>query len=78
MVTCDLRLNEPRYASLPNIMKAKRKPIERADARGLGVDASPAPHDSPGSRPATPAIRRAGSRIVAELVDKLRSEAKVI
>ena len=41
IVTCDLRLNEPRYASLPNIMKAKKKPIEQINASDLGVDTSP-------------------------------------
>ena len=59
IVTCDLRLNEPRYASLPNIMKAKKKPIEQLNASDLGVDinpricllyTSPSPRDQRGSR----------------------------
>ena len=77
VVTTDLRLNEPRYASLPNIMKAKKKPIEQVTPDSLGVDVKP--------RLATlkvtePPKRQAGKKLgsVAELVDKLRNEARVI
>ncbi len=77
IVTTDLRLNEPRFASLPNIMKAKRKPLEELSTDDLGVDV--------GARVKTlkvepPASREAGIKVetVAELVDKLKNEAKVI
>ena len=77
VVTTDLRLNEPRFASLPNIMKAKRKPLEETTPADLGVDIAP--------RTATlkvepPAQREAGIKVetVAELVEKLKNEAKVI
>jgi len=77
IVTTDLRLNEPRYASLPNIMKAKKKPIETVKPADLGVDTAP--------RLVTlkveePAKRKAGVKVasVAELVTKLKTEAKVI
>ncbi len=77
VVTTDLRLNEPRYASLPNIMRAKKKPIEQLTPDDLGVDVAP--------RLTTlaviePAKRGAGVIVesAAELVDKLRNEAKVI
>jgi electron transfer flavoprotein beta subunit len=77
VVTTDLRLNEPRYASLPNIMKAKKKPIEQATPEALGVDPSP--------RLVTlkveePPKRQGGRKVasVAELVDKLHNEARVI
>lgn len=77
IVTTDLRLNEPRFASLPNIMKAKRKPLTEMTPSDLEVDIS--------SRVKTlkvepPAARKAGIKVesVAELVDKLRNEAKVI
>jgi electron transfer flavoprotein beta subunit len=77
VVTTDLRLNEPRYASLPNIMKAKKKPIDKQTPDALGVDAAP--------RLATlkveePGKRQAGKKVasVAELVDKLKNEARVI
>jgi electron transfer flavoprotein beta subunit len=77
IVTTDLRLNEPRYATLPNIMKAKKKPLETTNPATLGVDVSP--------RLATlkvvePPKRRGGGRVadVSELVAKLRNEAKVI
>ena len=77
VVTTDLRLNEPRYASLPNIMKAKKKPIDRREADSLGVDVSPrlAIH-----RVEEPPRREAGIKVadVAELVAKLRDDAKVI
>ncbi len=77
VVTTDLRLNEPRYASLPNIMKAKKKPIDPTTPEELGVDVAP--------RLAVlsvvePPKRQEGVKVedVAELVEKLRSEAKVI
>ena len=77
IITTDLRLNEPRYATLPNIMKAKKKPLETTNPATLGVDVTP--------RLATlkvvePPKRRGGGRVadVSELVAKLRNEAKVI
>jgi electron transfer flavoprotein beta subunit len=77
VVTTDLRLNEPRYATLPNIMKAKKKPMETTTPAALGVDVAP--------RLATlkvtePPKRKGGGKVadVAELVAKLRNEAKVI
>ena len=77
IVTTDLRLNEPRYASLPNIMKAKKKPIEQLTPDALGVDVAP--------RLVTlkieePAKRQGGRKVasIAELVDKLHNEARVI
>ena len=77
VVTTDLRLNEPRYASLPNIMKAKKKPLDTKTAADLGVDLTP--------RVTTvsveaPAERQAGIIVgsVDELVEKLKNEAKVI
>jgi electron transfer flavoprotein beta subunit len=77
VVTADLRLNEPRYATLPNIMKAKKKPLEVVKPEALGVDVAP--------RLATlkmvePPKRKGGGRVadVKELVSKLRNEAKVI
>ncbi len=77
VVSVDLRLNEPRYASLPNIMKAKKKPIEETTPEELGVDAAPRLTTLKVSEP--PA-RQAGIMVesAAELVDKLRNEAKVI
>ena len=77
IVTTDLRLNEPRYASLPNIMKARKKPIETVKPADLGVD--PAPRLTL-VKVAEPPKRSAGKKVgsVAELVDKLRTEAKVI
>jgi len=77
IVTTDLRLNEPRYASLPNIMKARKKPIETMKPADLGVD--PAPRLTVVSV-AEPPKRQAGQKVgsVAELVQKLRTEAKVI
>ena len=77
IVTTDLRLNEPRYASLPNIMKARKKPIVTMTPADLGVD--PAPRLTLVSV-AEPARRKAGVKVgsVAELVAKLRNEAKVI
>jgi electron transfer flavoprotein beta subunit len=77
VVTTDLRLNEPRYATLPNIMKAKKKPLETLTPDALGVDVTP--------RLATlkvtePVRRKGGGRVadVKELVAKLRNEAKVL
>ena len=77
IVTCDLRLNEPRYASLPNIMKAKKKPIEQINASDLGVDTSPRVEQT---KVEEPPKRKAGIKVssVAELVQKLKNEAKVI
>ena len=77
IVTTDLRLNEPRYASLPNIMKARKKPIVTMKPADLGVD--PAPRLTVLSV-AEPPKRKAGVKVgsVAELVSKLRTEAKVI
>ncbi|QEX19322.1 electron transfer flavoprotein subunit beta [Hypericibacter terrae] len=77
IVTTDLRLNEPRYASLPNIMKAKKKPIEALTPDALGVDPSPRLKVL---KVVEPAKRKSGAKVksVAELVDKLRNEAKVI
>ena len=77
VVTTDLRLNEPRYASLPNIMKAKKKPIDTLNPADLGVDTAPRLVTL---RVEEPAKRKAGVKVgsVAELVDKLRNEAKVI
>jgi electron transfer flavoprotein beta subunit len=77
IVTTDLRLNEPRYASLPNIMKAKKKPIDQMTPADLGVDTAPRLTTLKVSEPPK---RSAGVKVgsVAELVDKLRNEAKVI
>ena len=77
VVTCDLRLNEPRYASLPNIMKAKKKPIDQMTAADLGVDATPRVQQI---KVEEPPKRKAGIKVssVAELVQKLKNEAKVI
>ena len=77
IVTTDLRLNEPRYASLPNIMKARKKPIETIKPADLGVD--PAPRLTT-LTVAEPPKRVAGVKVksVAELVEKLKLEAKVI
>ena len=77
IVTCDLRLNEPRYASLPNIMKAKKKPIEQLNASDLEVDTSPRIEQI---KVEEPPKRKAGIKVssVAELVQKLKNEAKVI
>lgn len=77
VVTTDLRLNEPRYASLPNIMKAKKKPIESLTVDQLGVDVAPRIKVLKVEEPP----KRAGGKKVgsiAELVDKLRNEARVI
>ena len=77
IVTADLRLNEPRYASLPNIMKARKKPIETVKPADLGVDPAPRLRMV---KVAEPPKRVAGQKVgsVAELVQKLRTEAKVI
>ena len=77
VVTCDLRLNEPRYASLPNIMKAKKKTIDLLSASDLGVDISPRIQQI---KVEEPPKRKAGIKVanVAELVQKLKNEAKVI
>jgi electron transfer flavoprotein beta subunit len=77
IVTTDLRLNEPRYASLPNIMKAKKKPIDQMAPADLGVDITPRLTTL---KVVEPAKREAGVRVedVAQLVDKLKNEAKVI
>jgi len=77
IVTCDLRLNEPRYASLPNIMKAKKKPIEQINASDLGVDIKPRIEQI---KVEEPPKRKSGIKVanVAELVQKLKNEAKVI
>ena len=77
IVTCDLRLNEPRYASLPNIMKSKKKPLEILTAADLGVDTTPRVQQI---KVEEPPKRKAGIKVasVAELVNKLKNEAKVI
>jgi len=77
IITVDLRLNEPRYASLPNIMKAKRKPLDEKTAADLGVDVAPRLTIS---NTAEPSGRSAGVKVadVAELVAKLRDEAGVL
>ena len=77
VITTDLRLNQPRYASLPNIMKAKKKPVEDITAADLGVDVAPRLTVVKVSEPPP---RRAGVRVasVAELVDKLKNEAGVL
>jgi electron transfer flavoprotein beta subunit len=77
VVTTDLRLNEPRYASLPNIMKARKKPIETIKPADLGVDPTPR---LTVVKVAEPPKRQAGVKVgsVAELVQKLKTEAKVI
>jgi electron transfer flavoprotein beta subunit len=77
IITADLRLNEPRYASLPNIMKARKKPIDIVKPAELGVDPAPRLTTLKVSEPPT---RKAGIKVadVAALIDKLRNEAKVI
>ena len=77
IVTCDLRLNEPRYASLPNIMKAKKKPLEVIDISTLGIDTNPKIKII---KVEEPPKRKAGIMVndVKELVEKLKYEAKVI
>ena len=77
VVTTDLRLNEPRYATLPNIMKAKKKPLDTVKPGDLGVDVAPRLTTL---KVAEPAKRSAGVRVadIAQLIDKLKNEAKVI
>ncbi|KAK4525194.1 hypothetical protein GAYE_SCF08G3100 [Galdieria yellowstonensis] len=77
VVTCDLRLNEPRYATLPNIMKAKKKPVEKLGLKDLNLEPS---HGIETLSVFEPPKRQGGNKVesVAELIDKLRNEAKVI
>ena len=77
VVTADLRLNEPRYATLPNIMKAKKKPLDVLPAASLGIDISPRLRHG---RHSEPQARKAGIKVadVADLIQKLRNDAKVI
>ena len=77
IVTTDLRLNEPRYFTLPNIMKAKKKPLDTVKPADLGVDVIPRLKTV---KVAEPACRKAGIKVadIATLVDKLKKEAKVI
>ncbi len=77
VASCDLRLNEPRYASLPNIMKAKKKPIDIKDANSLGIDISLRIEQL---KVEEPPVRQKGIMVndVSELVQKLKHEAKVI
>jgi electron transfer flavoprotein beta subunit len=77
VVTTDLRLNEPRYVTLPNIMKAKKKPLDTLTPEALGVDVTPRLKTLSVSEPPK---RSAGITVpdVATLVDKLKNEAKVI
>jgi electron transfer flavoprotein beta subunit len=77
VISVDLRLNEPRYASLPNIMKAKKKPIDSLSVDELGIDITPR---LTVLKVEEPEARKAGIKVgsVSELVDKLKNEAKVI
>ena len=77
VVSCDLRLNEPRFASLPNIMKAKQKPLDVIEAGSLGVDIEPR---NKTLKVSPPPVREAGIIVetVDDLVNKLKNEAKVI
>ena len=77
VASCDLRLNEPRYASLPNIMKAKKKPLEQINVSDLGVDTKQRVEQI---KVEEPPKRKAGIKVssVEELVQKLKNEAKVI
>ena len=77
VVSVDLRLNEPRYASLPNIMKAKKKPVDVLKPEELGVDVTPRLHYLKFEEPPK---RQAGAKVgsVAELVGKLKAEAGVL
>ena len=77
VISVDLRLNEPRYASLPNIMKAKKKPVDILKPEDLGVDVTPRLHYLKFEEPAK---RQAGAKVgsVAELVGKLKNEAGVV
>jgi electron transfer flavoprotein beta subunit len=77
IVTTDLRLNQPRYASLPNIMKAKKKPLDEHDAAALGIDLEPKVKVV---KTTEPPVRKAGIKVktAGELVEKLRTEAGVL
>ena len=77
VITTDLRLNEPRYASLPNIMKAKKKPIDECAPEDFGVDVTPRLRVLKTSEPV---VRIAGEKVksISELVSKLRNEAGVL
>jgi electron transfer flavoprotein beta subunit len=77
VISADLRLNAPRYASLPNVMKARSKPMEKKSPADFGVDMAPR---LTVERTEAPPARKAGTEVnsVAELVDKLRTEARVI
>ena len=77
VASCDLRLNEPRYASLPNIMKAKKKPIDTKEASSLGINIEPRIEQI---KVEEPPVRQKGIMVsdVTELVQKLKHEAKVI
>ena len=77
IVTADLRLNTPRFVSLPNIIKARAKPLQKTTAAELGVDLAPRLKTI---KVEEPPVREAGAMVgsVAELVDKLRNEAKVL
>ena len=77
IITTDLRLNEPRYVTLPNIMKAKKKPLETVKSEELGVDVAPRIKIL---KVVEPPLRSAGIKVpdVAALIDKLKTEAKVI
>ncbi len=77
VITTDLRLNEPRYATLPNIMKAKKKPLETVKPADLGIDVAPRLTTL---KVVEPAARSAGIKVadVAQLIDKLKNEAKVL
>jgi electron transfer flavoprotein beta subunit len=77
VISTDLRLNEPRYASLPGIMKAKKKPVDEMDAKAMGVDLAPKVVIKAYEEPAQ---KKAGQKVpdVATLVEKLKTEAKVI
>ncbi|MBC6417169.1 MAG: electron transfer flavoprotein subunit beta/FixA family protein, partial [Rhodospirillales bacterium] len=77
IVTVDLRLNTPRYASLPNIMKAKKKPLDTLTPEDLGIDVTPRLEILDVSEPPG---RKAGIKVgsVADLLDKLKNEAKVL
>jgi electron transfer flavoprotein beta subunit len=77
IITTDLRLNEPRFATLPNIMKAKSKPVDRRSADSFGIDIGPRQTVVSTLPPPT---RKAGIKVAsaAELVDRLRNDARVI
>jgi electron transfer flavoprotein beta subunit len=77
VITTDLRLNEPRYVTLPNIMKAKKKPLETIRPADLGVDVTPRLKTL---KCVAPTVRGAGIKLpdVKALIDKLKTEAKVL